>query len=54
VDLLAWTKLTADFAAGRDPAAGPSILLVTGPLTQRAREGFAARGWRVKEPSKPS
>jgi len=53
VDLLAWTKLTADFAAGRDSAAGPSVLLVTGPLTPRAREGFAARGWRVKE-STPS
>jgi hypothetical protein len=48
VDLLAWTKLTAEFAAGRD-AAGHSILLAYGPLTPRAREGFAARGWQVTE-----
>jgi len=48
VDLLAWTKLTADFAAGR--AAGErSVLLAAGPLTPRAREGFAARGWQVTE-----
>ena len=49
VDLLAWTKLTAEFAEGRDSATGRSVLLAAGPLTQRAREGFAARGWRVME-----
>jgi hypothetical protein len=53
VDLLSWTKLAADFAAGRDPA-GKSVLLVTGPLTKRAREGFAAQGWRVDESAPPS
>jgi hypothetical protein len=49
VDLLSWTKVTADFAEGRAPADGRSVLLASGLLTPRAREGFAARGWQVTE-----
>jgi hypothetical protein len=49
VDLLAWTKANAALADGRDLRARRLVLLTTGPLTRRARSGFAVRGWRVKE-----
>ena len=48
-DLLAWTKPTAELARWRESGSGRSVLLVTGPLTKRAGQGFASRGWRVKE-----
>ena len=53
VDLLSWTKTAAEFAAGRDATGKQPLLLVTGPLTKRAHEGFVSQGWRVEE-STPS
>jgi len=50
VDLLSWTKTTDHFASQRDPNKS-AILYVNGPVTQRAQEGLAARGWRVVEQS---
>jgi hypothetical protein len=49
VDLLSWTRPTAELAHWREPGAGRLVLLTTGPLTKRAGQGFASRGWRVKE-----
>ena len=51
-DLIAWTPVSAGFAKLQNKGE-PAILCVSGLLTKRAREGFLANGWKVREFSLP-
>lgn len=48
-DLVSWTKQVDDFARRADLAGPQRSLLVTGAVTPRARQEFAALGWSVSE-----
>jgi hypothetical protein len=49
LDLVSWTQLTEGFARREDLAVPQRSLLVSGAVTQRARQELAALGWSVSD-----
>ena len=49
LDLVAWTPIAEGFARREDLAGPQRSLLVSGAVTPRARQEFAALGWSVSD-----
>ena len=49
VDLISWTATAAKFAT-LQPSDTHAVLCTDALLTDRARDGFKAQGWRIEAP----
>lgn len=54
VDHLYWTAEIAGLAEAEELLARRNLLLVTGSLSEQARNGFSRAGWQVREGVRPS